>query len=86
LFACLDASPSPFHVSLLRGEAVLRLRRCNTGYEDAKLNMVVGHVEPGETITEAAHRESRREVGLDLIAGPSSRRRGHAPLGGRRED
>ena len=51
----------------LRGEAVLLLRRSNTGYEDGKLSVVAGHVEPGETVTQAAIRESREEVGLDVV-------------------
>ncbi len=55
------------HVFLLRGEDVLLLRRFNTGYEDGKLSVVAGHVEPGETVTQAAIRESLEEVGVDLL-------------------
>ena len=51
---------------LLRGDHVLMLRRSGTGYEDGKLSVVAGHVERGETVTRAAVRESREEVGLDL--------------------
>jgi 8-oxo-dGTP pyrophosphatase MutT (NUDIX family) len=58
--------PVAVHVFFVRGESVLLLRRCNTGYEDGKLSVVAGHVEPGETVTQAARRESREEVGLDL--------------------
>ena len=58
--------PVAVHVFLLRGETVLLLRRFNTGYEDGKLSVVAGHLEPGETVTQAAMRESREEVGLDL--------------------
>ena len=58
--------PVAVHVFLLRGDQVLLLRRCNTGYEDGKLSVVAGHVEPGETVTGAALRESREEVGLTL--------------------
>jgi 8-oxo-dGTP diphosphatase len=58
--------PVAVHIFFVRGESVLLLRRCHTGYEDGKLSVVAGHVEPGETVTQAACRESREEVGLDL--------------------
>jgi 8-oxo-dGTP diphosphatase len=56
------------HVFFLKGDDVLLLRRLNTGYEDGKLSVVAGHVEAGETVTQAAIRESREEVGLELSA------------------
>jgi 8-oxo-dGTP pyrophosphatase MutT (NUDIX family) len=58
--------PVAVHVFFLRDDRILLLRRCNTGYEDGKLSVVAGHVEPGETVTGAALRESREEVGLTL--------------------
>src|SRR5436190_19012094 len=58
--------PLAVHVFLLRGDFVLLLRRLNTGYEDGKLSVVAGHVEAGETVTQAAIREAREEVGVDL--------------------
>ena len=54
------------HVLLLRDEEVLLLRRGNTGYEDGKLSVVAGHVEPGESVTQAAVREALEEVGIEL--------------------
>jgi 8-oxo-dGTP diphosphatase len=54
------------HIFFLRGEEVLLLRRRNTGYQDGKLSVVAGHVEPGETVTRAALREIGEEVGLAL--------------------
>jgi 8-oxo-dGTP diphosphatase len=58
--------PVAVHVFLLQGERVLLLRRCNTGYEDGKLSVPAGHVEPGESVTRAALRETAEEVGLSL--------------------
>lgn len=58
--------PVAVHVFVLRGDDVLLLRRHNTGFEDGKLSVVAGHVELGETVTQAAVRESREEVGLAL--------------------
>jgi adenylate cyclase class IV/ADP-ribose pyrophosphatase YjhB (NUDIX family) len=58
--------PLAVHLFLLRGDQILLLRRCNTGYEDGKLSVVAGHVEPGEPITAAAMREAREEVGISL--------------------
>jgi len=58
--------PLAVHVFLLRGDFVLLLRRFNTGYEDGKLSVVAGHVEAGETVTQAAIRETREEVGIEL--------------------
>jgi 8-oxo-dGTP pyrophosphatase MutT (NUDIX family) len=58
--------PVAVHVLLLRGDEVLLVRRCNTGFEDGKLSVVAGHVEPGEAVTQAAVREASEEVGVAL--------------------
>ena len=58
--------PVAVHLFLLRGGDVLLLRRWNTGYEDGKYSVVAGHVEEGETVTQAAIREAREEVGVQL--------------------
>ena len=60
--------PVAVHVLLLRGDQILLVRRRNTGFEDGKLSVVAGHVEPGESVTQAALRETREEVGLALSA------------------
>lgn len=58
--------PVAVHIFLLRGDEVLLVRRCNTGFEDGKLSVVAGHVEPGESVTRAALRETAEEVGVAL--------------------
>ena len=58
--------PVAVHMFLLRDDDVLLLRRLNTGYEDGRLSVVAGHVEAGETVTRAAIRETREEVGIEL--------------------
>lgn len=58
--------PVAVHLFLLRGDKVLLLRRWNTGYEDGKYSVVAGHVEEGETVTEAVIREAKEEVGIRI--------------------
>ena len=58
--------PVTAHLLLLRNSSVLLSRRQNTGYEDGKLSVPAGHVEPGESVTAAALREAQEEVGLQL--------------------
>jgi len=56
------------YLILRRGDEVLLLRRFNTGYEDGKYSMPAGHVDAGETFTEALVREVAEEVGVTLRA------------------
>lgn len=58
--------PVAVHILLIRGDQVLLVRRCHTGFEDGKLSVVAGHVEPGEAVTQAALREAYEEVGMSL--------------------
>ena len=46
---------------------ILLSRRANTGWNDGKLCIPGGHVETGETPREAAVREAREEIGLDIL-------------------
>jgi 8-oxo-dGTP diphosphatase len=57
------------HVLLLRGDSVLLLRRANTGYEDGNYSVPAGHVERGETVTQAAIREALEETGAAIEPG-----------------
>jgi ADP-ribose pyrophosphatase YjhB (NUDIX family) len=62
--------PVAVHIFFLRDHnaEILLLRRFNTGYEDGKYSVVAGHVDAGETVTQAAIREGMEEVGVSLDA------------------
>lgn len=51
---------------LVRDSAVLLALRSGTGYADGQWNVPSGKLEHGEHVLEAAVREAREEVGLDL--------------------
>ena len=58
--------PVAVHLFFLRDSQILLLRRFNTGYEDGNYSVVAGHVDAGETVTQAAIREAGEEIGVDL--------------------
>lgn len=58
--------PVAIHLFFIRDNHVLLLRRHNTGWRDGEYSVPAGHVEPGETVTEAAIREAAEEVGVAL--------------------
>lgn len=58
------------YVLLLRGREVLLQRRQNTGYMDGYwVAGAAGHVEPAEAARQAAVREAREELGVELESG-----------------
>src|SRR3990167_3417995 len=56
------------YLFLLKYKKVLLLKRCNTGYEDGNYSMIAGHVEEGETFTDAIIREAYEEANIRLKA------------------
>ena len=63
-----DRFPVVVHVLLRRGDDVLLLRRCNTGYMDGWWAAPGGHMELGEDPTSTAIRECREEAGVTITA------------------
>ena len=58
--------PVVVHLFLFRENQVLLFRRANTGYEDGNYSVVAGHLDGGESVTQAAIREAHEEVGIVL--------------------
>lgn len=57
------------YVLLRRGDEVLLQQRAGTGYRDGWWAMLAGHVDPGESVHEAAIREAREEGGVTIEPG-----------------
>ena len=58
--------PVAVHLFFLRDKQILLLRRFNTGYEDGNYSVVAGHVDAGETVSQAVIREAKEEVGVTI--------------------
>ncbi len=58
--------PVAVHLFFMRADRVLLLRRFNTGWEDGNYSVPAGHVDAGETVTQAAIREAYEEIGVRL--------------------
>jgi ADP-ribose pyrophosphatase YjhB (NUDIX family) len=56
------------HLFLLHDDAVLLLRRFNTGYEDGNYSVIAGHLDGDEEVIAAATREAREEA--DIVVSP----------------
>lgn len=54
------------YVLLERDGQILMARRYNTGYADGQYQMPSGHIEKDEYPVEAAIREAKEEVGVDI--------------------
>ena len=58
--------PSAVFVILKRGHEVLLAQRINTGHEDGNFGLVAGHIDAGESATQALIREAGEEAGIVL--------------------
>jgi ADP-ribose pyrophosphatase YjhB (NUDIX family) len=56
------------HLVLLEGDKVFLMQRQNTGYRDGWFGIPAGHVEQGETFTQAMIREAQEEINIKLKA------------------
>ncbi len=61
--------PTGVHIVCEREGRVLLMRRAGTGFFDGLYSLPGGHVEPGESVFEAAARELREETGLQAEIG-----------------
>lgn len=54
------------YLILKKGEEILLMRRCNTGYQDGNYQVPAGHIDAGELPTEALIREMKEEIGITI--------------------
>ena len=49
---------------LVKDDKILLCRRFNTGWEDGKYGFMAGHIDGGESFTDALCREAKEELGI----------------------
>jgi 8-oxo-dGTP diphosphatase len=54
------------YLVLMKDNKICLLQRANSGYHDGEYSVIAGHVEKGETFTDAILREAREEAGVLL--------------------
>jgi 8-oxo-dGTP diphosphatase len=54
------------YLILIKDGKILLSRRFNTGYEDGKYSFIAGHLDGGETFTNAIVREAKEEADVDV--------------------
>ncbi len=60
-----DRFPVVVHVLVRRGTSVALLRRAHTGFMDGYYALPGGHQQQGESVSQAARRECREELGIE---------------------
>jgi mutator protein MutT len=58
--------PVTVHLFFFRENQILLIRRFNTGFRDGEYSVPAGHLDGGETVMQAAIREGKEEVGVDI--------------------
>ena len=61
-----DLFPVSVHLFFRRSDLVLMVRRSGTGFCDGMYSVPAGHVMQAESVLQAAAREAREEVGLEV--------------------
>jgi 8-oxo-dGTP diphosphatase len=57
---------SSVYCILRKGDEIVMLQRANTGFEDGNYGLVAGHVDEGESLSQALVREVKEESGVDI--------------------
>lgn len=57
------------YLILMKENKILLARRYNTGFHDGEYSFPAGHLDGGETLTQALVREAREEIGVGLDLG-----------------
>lgn len=52
---------------LIRDNKIFMMERQNTGYEDGNWDLMSGHIEPNESLTQAVVREAKEEIGINIM-------------------
>lgn len=55
------------YMILIKDNKILLGRRANSSWMNGRYNMPAGHLEEGETLVEAVIRETKEEVGIDVL-------------------
>ncbi len=54
------------YLLLIKDDKIVLLKRQNTGYEDGNYGLIAGHMDGGESPTQAMVREAKEEAGIDI--------------------
>ena len=54
------------YLILIKDNKILLLRRFNTGFQDGNYSVPAGHVDEGESVSNAVVREAQEELGINI--------------------